>query len=313
MSEPIGAKLRSQYLGLFTWKSGSTTYLIADVNGNDLIDDRDYAFAFEGAPSLTIADFINSGEFVQLSGGSGGAWQGTAGPDTFLGQAGDDVADGAGGDDLLEGGLGADKLSGGSGNDILIGGRGSDTLRGGSGNDQLWAGGRYTGHEDDQDSVNTLFGEDGDDTLIGGEGQDVLECGAGNDFINAKPGDIGRGGDGDDQFTGQGATLEGGAGADRLSGTASTFTGGAGADIFSLSNFSSVGGWAPTPNIVTDFSIAQGDRLVVSFQYHQYPVVWRGALDNAAFSLPRPCISGRTADRSRPSSIAPHNNSGSAS
>lgn len=90
-----------------------------------------------------------------------------------------------------------------------------------------------------------VTGSSGDDTIVTGSGNDVLRGGAGNDVLSGGAGiDLLFGGAGNDVLTG-------GAGFDLL-------TGGAGADQF---RYDATGfGW----DIVTDFSRAQGDKLVFS-------------------------------------------------
>ena len=224
---------------------------------------------------------------------------GTAGADTIYGLGGDDTLLGLGGDDALSGGDGNDQVDGGDGVDRAYGGRGSDTVRGGAGSDWMYAGGgaNEASSSDDKTSVNFLYGDDGDDTIYGGEGLDTLEGGAGDDLLGAGAsflgtvGDILRGGDGNDTLYGRQATLDGGAGADRLTiRTGSTLTGGAGADTFWTSNsvFERDGYWVEDGvSVITDYSAAQGDRLSLDDPnaYRDTRLVFRGALDNANFSL----------------------------
>lgn len=113
------------------------------------------------------------------------------------------------------------------------GGGGNDTLDGSAANGPLLGRG---GAGDDR-----LVGGSGADTLLGGAGRDVLLGGAGDDTL-----DGGAGGD----------VLVGGLGADVL-------TGGAGADVFRFMGeddlVASVG--RSGPDRITDFSLAQGDRI----------------------------------------------------
>jgi Ca2+-binding RTX toxin-like protein len=110
----------------------------------------------------------------------------------------------------------------------LIGGRSHDTLIGDN-KDNFLSGGR---------GKDRLFGGAGDDTLDGGLGPDMLYGGAGNDRLI--------GGEGIDR-------LEGGAGNDTIFGgtEADTFVFGAGARL----------------DRFEDFSVAEGDRLLLARSY----------------------------------------------
>ena len=152
--------------------------------------------------------------------------------------------------DNLSGGNGDDRLYGGNGNDRLCGGSGQDLMAGGTGNDRL----------DGADGHDWLYGDDGNDTLNGGNGGDRLSGGNGNDSLT--------GGNGNDILSGDAGRdqLIGNSGADRLYGHANpdtlggagndTLSGGAGGDRFVFQR----GGGADR---ITDFSIAQGDKLAL--------------------------------------------------
>ena len=122
---------------------------------------------------------------------------------------------------------GADDITGSpwDGDDLIRLGDGSDTAYGGGGQDRIYGG---TGRD-------TLYGGAAGDRLYGGEGNDTLD-----------------GGDGDD-------TLNGQDGAD-------TLTGGASADKFHL-DFSEAEGSNVDDDdgndVITDFTVADGDKLVV--------------------------------------------------
>lgn len=143
---------------------------------------------------------------------------------------------GAGGSDALYGYGGDDRLSGGNGKDILVGGEGADELRGDGGMDFA----RYYG----SDAAVTIdlakgTGKGGDaegDRFIGVESID------GSNFA--------------DRLIGNGTAnwLSGAAGADIL-------TGGGGADRFYVSYEEST---ADAPDRITDFSHAQGDKIVTN-------------------------------------------------
>lgn len=151
--------------------------------------------------------------------------RGASGNDVLRGGDGADTLDGWNGDDLVRGGNGNDLLYGWFGDDTLYGGQGRDTLLGEAGNDILYGG---SGRDIliGGDGNDTLFGGNGNDRLLGERGRDVLDGGNGND------------------------TLEGGRGND-------TLTGGNGADHFAFFNNNG-------RNLITDFSVAEGDLLVLS-------------------------------------------------
>lgn len=102
------------------------------------------------------------------------------------------------------------------------------------------------------DLGNRLTGSAGRNDLSGGGGSDVLAGAGGNDTLRGGDGaDVLRGSDGNDR-------LNGNAGADQLSG-------GKGADVFLFVNGSGA-------DIVTDFSMGQGDRLALA------EALWEGGL-----------------------------------
>ncbi|USQ97609.1 hypothetical protein [Caulobacter sp. RL271] len=163
-------------------------------------------------------------------------------------------------------------LIGTSGDDTINGNGGDDQIFGGAGNDQISA---YEGRD-------RLEGGDGDDTLYSGGGDDILLGGAGADYLV--------GGYGRD-------TLDGGDGADRIAiefdESVDTLTGGSGADVFETYIWSGVGyGGATisTRDVITDFSIAQGDTLSLGVNGGRLSgngdyLLWFGAITTPGFSL----------------------------
>lgn len=160
-----------------------------------------------------------------------------------MGGSADERLNGGNGDDRLYGGAGNDRLGGGTGHDLMAGGAGNDQIEGGRGKDWIFgdAGNDTLNGGDD---ANHLFGGLGDDKLSGGSVNDVLAGDAGRDQLlgNAGADRLSGGADAD--------TLAGGAGND-------TLTGDAGADRFI---FHKAGG----ADRLTDFTIAQGDRLALA-------------------------------------------------
>jgi Ca2+-binding RTX toxin-like protein len=151
--------------------------------------------------------------------------------------------------DTIYGNGGTDILLGQDGDDWLYGADGADRLEGGSGND-------------------VLYGAGGDDTLLGGAGADRLEGGAGRDVLD--------GGDGNDDIV---------VVADQVS---DTLTGGAGADTFLATLGNSGNRTLTTADVITDFSVAEGDRVYLGVtdgrNWSDY-LIWYGAITTPNFSL----------------------------
>lgn len=179
--------------------------------------------------------------------------RGFGGGDVIDGHGGNDTLYGDGGDDFLNGGAGSDRMYGGGGNDTFVVTVAGDLVveSAGAGIDLVRASVTrtlesyvenllLTGTAEIDGTGNTL-----DNMLTGNGAANVLRGGSGNDTL--------RGEAGSDQ-------LIGGSGQDRL-------TGGGGADRFL---------WVrPTEggDVVTDFSVAQGDRLLlVSPNFGHLPV-----------------------------------------
>jgi Ca2+-binding RTX toxin-like protein len=117
------------------------------------------------------------------------------------------------------------------------------------------------------DGVNTLKGMDGDDDLKGFGGTDTLLGGDGDDDLFGGDGvDILKGENNDDYLAGgnHNDNLSGGHGIDTLLGGAGqdTLTGGAGADTFAFWSISDSA--YGTPDHITDFSLAAGDKIDLS-------------------------------------------------
>jgi Ca2+-binding RTX toxin-like protein len=262
------------------------------LDGNDTLDGLDGNYILVGGSGDDRVDGGDGDD--QLFGGRGN--------DTLLGGAGRDGLYGGAGDDRIETGpsMGPywlwESAWGGSGNDTVIGGASRGEVGGGAGNDLIdlrgpgvfraWGGdGDDTIHASDGPGAgrgywggqghdlirggvqdDRLYGGGGNDTLAGQDGNDLLDGSVGNDLLEGGAGiDTLDGGAGNDVLDGGAGNdvLHGGAGFDRL-------TGGAGADRF---EFDRNQDW----NRIEDFSIAEGDVLVLS------QMLWR-----AEYGLLRP-------------------------
>lgn len=99
------------------------------------------------------------------------------------------------------------------------------------------------------DQGETLAGDAGDDHLTGGAGGDLLLGGAGADTL-----------DGGGAADGEADVLDGGSGNDWLNlGVNTIAVGGGGADVFNL-----LGAGDQTLNVITDFSVEDGDKIVLN-------------------------------------------------
>ena len=243
--------------------------------------------AFQGTGNA-LANRITGGIGTDTLDGGAGAdtLAGGAGNDVYLvDDAGDTVAEGAGQgtdrvetvlsayslaadvEDLAYTGTGAfsgtgnalaNAVTGGSGGDTLDGGGGADTLAGGLGDDIYRV-------DDSGDVVTEAAGEGADrveTTLsaysLGTDVEDLAYTGTGafSGTGNALANRLAAGSGADTLDGGSGAdTLDGGAGAD-------TLTGGSGADLFRVT--AAADSASATPDVVTDFVAADGDRLDLS-------------------------------------------------
>ncbi|MEL7016273.1 MAG: LamG-like jellyroll fold domain-containing protein [Pseudomonadota bacterium] len=153
---------------------------------------RDYGFNEDGslANGVTIENGTDAGDVLA----------GDAMADAINGGFGDDQVNGGGGNDTLQGDYGNDTLTGGAGRDVLDGGHGEDTLNGGDGDDLLISrsdgGEGYVAFDPDRDEGDPLGELDpvtgklypdqpipSDDVLTGGAGSDVFYF---QTLINAK-------------------------------------------------------------------------------------------------------------------------------
>jgi Ca2+-binding RTX toxin-like protein len=222
--------------------------------------------------------------------------------DSLYGGDGADTLLGGQGDDLLDGGTGADMMTGGAGNDIYVVDSWSDDSNAanddqvielvGEGTDQVNASVTYrltseveklnlTGSAAidgyGNDLANTITGNGVNNLLRGGLGNDVLIGNGGDDFLYGEDGlDNLDGGAGND-------FLDGGTGADTLNGKAGndilkggvgkdTLTGGTEADAFIFERGDTTLNTASYDRI-TDFKIAEGDRIDFDFLNGSLPAI----------------------------------------
>jgi Ca2+-binding RTX toxin-like protein len=198
---------------------------------------------------------------------------GTNYADLILGDAGNDILKGFGGDDVITGGLGADTMIGGDGSDTYYVDNVDDNIIEGeaAGTDTVYASVDYvlsagverlylTGnaHEGTGNAgANEIWGNGNDNVLVGLDGSDILNGGAGHDTLaGGDMNDILLGGDGDDM-------MNGGASVDVLTGEMGrdVLTGGTGLDFFVWNKANETGLTEGTADVITDFNIAEGDRI----------------------------------------------------
>lgn len=155
---------------------------------------------------------------------------GAAGSDTITGADVSDVLRGAGGNDSIVGGAHANIINGNQGADTIIG-RSTigDLLLGGQGNDLIDAS-QSSGHNivNGNQGADTITGGGRESFLFGGQGDDVIVGGASGDFISGDRG-------------------------------SNTLTGGGGSDLFHA---------GPGTDRVTDFNLAEGDRVIIDPGVH---------------------------------------------
>ncbi|MFD1343977.1 cadherin-like domain-containing protein [Litorisediminicola beolgyonensis] len=308
----IGEQLPPELIGDgfadVSWRRDGTGHLIwVDADDDGQFSEEDILIRLSGVSaatdlSITAEDFASAFRVVRLTQGpdmypeTAGA---NTGQDEIYGLGGNDVIStgaqndtvyGGGGDDRIFGGDGSDSLLGDDGDDYIEAGTGDrDTVRGGDGNDEIHG---ISGNEQvlQGDAGNDrIFGGTGTDRIAGGADNDELDGGDANDTIGGGSGDdLIRGGKGDDFLSGGTGNdvLEGGDGDDVLNVSAGldVLTGGIGADQFWVSTFYTSTGTVITPNRVTDFDVASGDRIVIPSYPTGRPLAFRGAVLEAGFT-----------------------------
>lgn len=250
---------------------------IWDAGGNDTIDLRAFslacwvdlhpgAYSTLGFTNVAVSNNLGIAYGVTIESLFGGKGSDTlVGNDALnriFGGDGNDRIYGYGGNDRLSGGKGNDIISGGDGNDLIKAGDdfGDDRYVGGPGNDLVTYAGAKAGvtvdlalgkgdgtaaglGTDTISGVERITGGAYNDTILGDANDNILSGNGGADVIDGR--------DGND-------ILRGGVGIDRL-------TGGAGADRFVFERVIEFGGTSPTAcDVITDFSHAQGDCIVLS-------------------------------------------------
>jgi Ca2+-binding RTX toxin-like protein len=252
----------------------------------------------EGDHLVSIENLTGTNDDDVLEGDNGAnVLNGHGGNDILRGDAGNDIINGGDGNDILIGGAGADTLNGGFG---VTGGDGIDTASYADSASAVFVNlATGIGHGGDAEGdrlslIDNLIGSQFNDTLIGDANANRLDGGAGADILDGGPGNdtvgysgsaaavsvdlttgIATGGDaqGDtlleienlvgsrfnDTLRGNDGSnvIDGGSGADKL-------TGGAGADTFVWHSTADTGTTPATADTVTDFNLAEGDKLDLS-------------------------------------------------
>jgi Ca2+-binding RTX toxin-like protein len=113
-------------------------------------------------------------------------FDGTPGPDIFVGTDRPDDIRGRGGDDTLSGAGGGDRVRGDGGNDTLSGDAGADEVRGNSGNDDMSGGDGADLIRADEGGTDTVSAGAGNDEIDAHDdpGVDTIDCGEGIDTVD---------------------------------------------------------------------------------------------------------------------------------
>ncbi|MCT2398413.1 calcium-binding protein [Novosphingobium mangrovi (ex Huang et al. 2023)] len=251
---------------------------LADLPGSDLVQMAKTQFAetLAAQPEVTYITGTDGSDRLSVT------------------NLGDTHIDGGDGRDIITGGLFHNELVGGNGNDVYhVNGTGDVVIEeANGGNDTVYAAIDYTltdnveilrmasegltgtGNALDNrmigsDGTDTFYGMDGDDVIQGLAGDDVLHGGNGNDVLVAGTGNDTLYGDaGNDRLRGEDGNdvIFGGAGNDVIEGGAGvdTLWGGDGRDTFVFRPGDLDGTTYQNPEVIGDFSRAQGERLNLS-------------------------------------------------
>jgi len=277
--------------GSLSFATNETSKTISVVtNGDTTLETNETFFVnISGVTNATIADSQGLGTITNDDTNTNLLLVGNANNNNLSGGTGNDTLQGLGGNDTLRGLAGNDILGGGTGNDSMVGSTGNDTYYVNSTGDQViensnegtdtinssisyvlgsnlenltltgtnnltgignTLNNRITGNGganiiNGNNGNDTLNGAAGNDNLNGGNNNDRLDGGTGNDkLIGGLGNDVLLGGDGND-------ILIGGNGND-------TLTGGTGGDRF-VFKYADEG-----IDRITDFNLAQGDKIVIS-------------------------------------------------
>jgi Ca2+-binding RTX toxin-like protein len=269
-------------------RGGNDTYIVDNVGDVAIENSGQGVDTIETSVSYTLSSYVENGKLSATAGSIN--LMGNDLANTLTGNAASNRLDGRGGADRMEGQQGNDTYVVGFG-DVVVEAvsQGTDTvettlntytlgenvenltfvdidnatgygngwnnvIKGNSGSDNLFG---YSG-------IDNLIGGAGDDALDGGSGNDALSGDAGNDILFGGTGrDVLSGGFGNDRLTGVSS-----AGVNRGLGEVDRLSGGSGADTFFFAangqqfyNDGTITNGITDYGLVTDFSLAQGDRI----------------------------------------------------
>jgi Ca2+-binding RTX toxin-like protein len=245
--------------------TGHDTYVVENA-GDQVFENAGEGFdEIRSSISYTIAANV---EKLVLTGTAAINAYGNDADNRLYGNDSSNILASYGGNDILNGGAGTDTMLGGTGNDTYYVDNAGDvvveyddegmdwmassisfTLAPNVEGGNLIAAGDFNGTGNKLDNrivgngwANVLMGLDGNDTIYAENGNDTLLGGNGDDYLDGHWGDD---------------ILVGGRGLD-------THLGGTGGDLFVWTDTNETGLTAATADVITDFNIAQGDRIDLS-------------------------------------------------